>query len=59
MNEIFDIIKLPHIITGHGSGDKMVKVLSKYANVTREMCLYLCVLNVRKNGKELLQNLLN
>jgi len=36
--EIFDVIKRVHIVTGHGGRDKMLKALNpKYANVSREV----------------------
>ena len=34
--DMFDIIKRGHISTGHGGRNKMMKVLKKYGNVTRE-----------------------
>ena len=33
---MFETIKRAHIATGHGGRDKMVKELSKYANITRD-----------------------
>ncbi|XP_068237012.1 KRAB-A domain-containing protein 2-like [Palaemon carinicauda] len=43
---MFETIKRAHIATGHGGRDKMVKELSKYANITRdtiELFKSLCV----------------
>ena len=34
--DMFDVIKRDHVSTGHSGRDKMMKVLKKYANVTRE-----------------------
>ncbi|XP_041379797.1 KRAB-A domain-containing protein 2-like [Gigantopelta aegis] len=36
IDDMFDIIKRGHVSTGHGDRDKMMKVLKKYASVTRE-----------------------
>ena len=34
VEDMFETIKRAHIATGHGGRDKMVKELSRYANVT-------------------------
>ena len=36
INGMFDIIKRGHVSTDHGGRDKIMKVLKKYANVTRD-----------------------
>jgi hypothetical protein len=36
-DKIFDIVKRAHTSTGHGGRDKMLKALTKYANVTRDV----------------------
>ncbi|XP_063887764.1 KRAB-A domain-containing protein 2-like [Scylla paramamosain] len=46
VEDLFETIKRAHIATGHGGRDKMVKELSRYANVTRdtvELFKSLCV----------------
>ncbi|XP_068248869.1 KRAB-A domain-containing protein 2-like [Palaemon carinicauda] len=48
---MFETIKRAHIATGHGGRDKMVKELSKYANITRdirELFKSLCVQSCAK-----------
>ncbi|XP_066946986.1 KRAB-A domain-containing protein 2-like [Macrobrachium rosenbergii] len=46
VEDMFETIKRAHMATGHGGRDKMVKELSKYANITRdtiELFKSLCV----------------
>ena len=37
MDEMFHIVKRAHTSTGHGDRDKILKALTKYANVTRDI----------------------
>lgn len=39
IDEMYDIVKRAHTSTGHGGRDKMMKNLSKYDNITREVFL--------------------
>lgn len=54
IEDLFDTIKRAHIATGYDGRGKMVKDLSKYANVRRdtvELFNFSCV-QCQKNGKD-------
>ncbi|XP_068226108.1 KRAB-A domain-containing protein 2-like [Palaemon carinicauda] len=58
VEDMFETIKRAHIATGHGGRDKMVKEVSKYANITRdtsELFKSLCV-QCQKKGKRCATN---
>ena len=62
VEDLFGTIKRAHIATGHGGRDKMVKELSRYANVTRdtvELFKSLCVQCQKKRKRCTTKVLLN
>ncbi|XP_066980117.1 KRAB-A domain-containing protein 2-like [Macrobrachium rosenbergii] len=54
VEDMFETIKRAHIATGHGGRDKMVKELSKYANITRDYrTVQIFVCSVSKETEEM------